>query len=210
MEDPFSGEETVIVFDWDDTLLCTTFLQQNGLRLDAESEVTQEQREKLGELAFSGIELLCAAKAFGTVVVVTNGENGWIELSCQKFMPALAPLLESVKLVSARSTYEGPDNPSPLCWKMRAFESELARIFGVRVLASPDKRKNMLSLGDGVHEREALMRCAASVPNCCAKTLKFVERPSIAQLMQQHSLVRRSLESIVHHDGSLDLVLSCD
>jgi hypothetical protein len=31
------------------------------------------------------------------VVLVTNAERGWIELSCQKFMPTLFPSLENVK-----------------------------------------------------------------------------------------------------------------
>lgn len=37
------------------------------------------------------------AKQLGTVVLITNAERGWIELSCQKFLPTLFPALESVK-----------------------------------------------------------------------------------------------------------------
>ena len=57
----------------------------------------------------------------GTVVLVTNAEIGWIKLSCQKFLPTLAPLLENVKLVSARTTFEGTQCRSPLDWELRAF-----------------------------------------------------------------------------------------
>ena len=42
-------------------------------------------------------------KALCEVVLITNAERGWIELSCQKFLPTLFPVLESVKASSAHS-----------------------------------------------------------------------------------------------------------
>ena len=89
------------------------------------------------------------------MVLVTNAERGWIELSCQKFMPTLFPSLENVKVVSARTSYESAETSSPLDWKLRAFEAEIRRCYGSATLVDPDSRKNVLSLGDSVHEREA-------------------------------------------------------
>jgi len=145
----------------------------------------------------------------GTVVLVTNAERGWIELSCQKFMPSLYPALESVKLLSARTTYESPTLASPLDWKLCAFESEIRRVFGADVVLEPERRKNILSLGDSMNEREALLRACASLPNCRSKSLKFVERPDISQICKQHSLITGCFDRIVHHDGNLDLCIRC-
>jgi len=143
------------------------------------------------------------------VVLVTNAERGWIELSCQKFLPTLCPMLENLKLVSARTTYEGLDCPSPLDWKLRAFDSEITQYFGAAVVSDETKRKNVLSLGDSVHEREALMRATSSAPNCHAKSLKFVERPDISQICKQHELIANCFDQIVHHEGNLDLCIQC-
>jgi len=205
----FAREETMLIFDWDDTVLPSTWVHEQGLRLDEGSEVSEWQREQLVEVAKNAEELFRTAKQHGSVVLVTNAERGWIELSCRKFMPTLCPHLEDVKLLSARTTYESPDLPSPLDWKLRAFEAEILRTFGPETLPCPKTRKNVLSLGDSVHEREALIRATSQLPNCRSKSLKFVERPQITDICTQHSLVTSCFENIVHHDGNLDLCLRC-
>lgn len=208
-ENVFLMEETVFIFDWDDTLLPSTWVQSQGLRLDESSEVSPWQREQLAEVAKVAAETLRIAKQLGTVVLITNAERGWIELSCQKFMPTLYPALESLKAISARTTYETPATPSPLDWKVAAFYNELNRLYGHDNLSDVDRRKNVVSLGDGVHEREALLRATGPLPNCRSKSLKFVERPDIAQICKQHSLVTSCFDRIAHHDGNLDLCIRC-
>jgi len=210
VEAKFTMEETVFIFDWDDTVLPSTWVQRQGLRLDEGSSVNACQREQLAEVANLAAETIRLAKQHGRVVFVTNAERGWIELSCQKFLPTLAPSLENVKLLSARTTYECARNASPLEWKLRAFEDEIARNYGgVEALVDPSRRKNVLSLGDSVHERDALLRATTSLPNCCSKSLKFAERPDLSQICKQHSLVISCFERIVHHDGNLDLCIRC-
>jgi len=206
---PFTRDETLFIFDWDDTILPSSFLQQHGLRLDESSQPTAEQREVLAEVAAAAARTLSAARWHGTVVLVTNAERGWIELSCLKFLPTLYPLIEGVKIVSARTTYESPQCLAPLQWKLRAFAVEITDHFGSDVLADPSARKNALSLGDSLHEREALLMATNSLPNCCTKALKFVERPDISQLCKQHELVADCFERILHHDDNLDLCIRC-
>lgn len=206
---PFRHEETILIFDWDDTCLPSAWVQSQGLRLDEDSKVNEAQRQQLVQVANAVMETIRIAKQHGTVVLVTNAERGWIELSCQKFMPTLYPALESVKLVSARTTYESCTLTSPLDWKLHAFESELMRVFGSETITEPERRKNVLSLGDSMHEREALLRATATMPNCRSKSLKFVERPDIGQICKQHSLITGCFDRIVHHDGNLDLCIRC-
>eukprot|EP00933_Yihiella_yeosuensis_P052571 TRINITY_DN5067_c0_g7_i1.p1 TRINITY_DN5067_c0_g7~~TRINITY_DN5067_c0_g7_i1.p1 ORF type:complete len:345 (+),score=77.15 TRINITY_DN5067_c0_g7_i1:75-1109(+) len=208
-ETRFLKEETILIFDWDDTILPSSWVQGQGLRLDDSCEVKPHHREHLNEVAKVSAKTLQIAKQLGTVVLITNAERGWIELSCMKFLPTLFPLLENVKVLSARTTYECAETSSPLDWKVHAFRNEIARIFGEDGLHAADRRKNCLSLGDSVHEREALMRATAPLPNCRSKSLKFVERPDIQQICKQHTLVTSCFEKIAHHDGNLDLCIRC-
>jgi len=203
-------QETLFVFDWDDTILPSSWITRQGLRLDAGSVVRPWQRERLDEVAQVAAETLRQAKQRGTVVLLTNAERGWIELSCTKFVPALLPVIENVKIVSARTTYECPSCPSPLDWKVRAFEAEIARACGAQTLVDPSKRKNIHSLGDSMHEREALHRATMHLPNCLSKSMKFVERPDLEQLIEQHMLVTRRFDEITQHTDHLDLCLSVD
>jgi len=205
----FAHEETTFVLDWDDSILPSTWIQSQGLRLDGGSEVSSWQREQLTEVAKLAAETVRIAKQYGTVVLITNAERGWVELSCQKFLPTLSPLIEDVMTVSARTSYESPQCATPLEWKLRAFETELLRIYGAETLHDPMTRKNLLSLGDGMHEREALLRLTKDLPSCRSKSLKFVERPDITQICKQHSLFISCYERIIHHDGNLDLCIRC-
>jgi len=205
----FEKEETFFIFDWDDTVLPSSWVQRQGLRLDEGSRVTPEQRELLATVAEVAAKTLRAARQHGTVILVTNAERGWIELSCRKFMPTLAPMLESIRMVSARTTYECAECRSPLDWKLRAFEAEIEKFFGADVAMDASKRKNVLSLGDSVHEREALLRAAAVLPNCHPKSLKFVERPDLSQICKQHELINSCFEQVVHHSGHLDMCIRC-
>lgn len=206
-----SHEDTLLIFDWDDTILCSSWLSSQRLRLDKNSEPTCDQRRQLDELAGVAAQTLRRAKELGTVIIVTNAERGWIELTCSKYMPALLPILEGISLISARSTYESPEVRNPLDWKLAAFEREIQSFYreGAGTAASPQRLKNILSLGDSIHERQALMRCAEGLPNCFSKSLKFLVKPDVGQVSQQHSLVLQSFDRIVHHRGSLDLRLQC-
>lgn len=200
----FTNEETIVIFDWDDTVLPSSWVQDQGLRLDADSMPSPEQQQQLAELARHAARTMRKAKKLGTVVLVTNAERGWIELSCLKFLPALYPALESVKILSARTEYETPALSSPFDWKLKAFISEIERV----LQTDPNRRKNILSVGDSSHEREALIRATHFLPNCRTKSLKFVERPTIDQLCKEHLMICGScFRRIVHHDGNLDLCI---
>merc|ERR1719460_3349153 len=126
---PFATKDTILIFDWDDTVLPSTWIQEHGLRLDEESQATEEQQVQLNAMADKAMQTLSIAKRHGKVILVTNAERGWIEMSCRKFMPTLLPALESVKILSARSTYEHQGVTSPFEWKYLAFESEIRHFY---------------------------------------------------------------------------------
>lgn len=203
----FTFEETFLIFDWDDTICPSSWVQSQGLRLDESSEVSPDQRTLLAEVAKTSAQILQTAKRYGKVILITNAERGWIELSCMKFMPTLFPVLEGIKIVSARTAYDTPRS-TPLDWKLLAFDAEIRRTYG-EGLHQPERRKNVLSLGDSFHEREALLRATASINNCRSKSLKFVERPDLNQICKQHNLVTGCFERIIYHDANLDLCIRC-
>jgi len=201
-DSPFTAEQTLMIFDWDDTILPSTWIQKQGLRLDEASVVTDEQREQLNIVAQAGIRTLRAAKRLGTVVLVTNAERGWIELSSRKFMPSICPLLESFKIVSARACHEKPGVTLPSMWKSLAFRNEIDRFYET---VNPDLSKNIISFGDAMHERQAVFNVTREMSNCHTKSFKFMIQPQLEQLRKEHELIYWCLKHIVSHDGTLDL-----
>lgn len=107
------ARNTVVLFDYDDTLLASSFLSGKGYRLDSDA-TSADVESALKELEQSVHGLLTLALRFGHVHIVTNAENGWVQLSAQKFMPGLVPLLNKVKVISARSTFESLHPEAPV------------------------------------------------------------------------------------------------
>jgi len=206
MEETFPSESTLLLFDWDDTVLPTTWIEAQGLRLDDSSVLTEAQRAQLELMAEHAHQTLEVAKTQGKVVLVTNAESGWVELSCKKFMPSLYPSLHDVKILSARSTFEQRGVARPAEWKYCAFQCEIERFFR---MFTAERRKNVISVGDSVHEREALIRVTERMSNSYVKAVKFTERPGVEQLLKEHQLMSRCMGDIVNHEGSLDLCITC-
>jgi hypothetical protein len=196
-------QETVIIFDWDDTLLASSFLSGRGYRLDSEIDKSAEIDSQLKELEQSVVSVLNMAISYGEVHVITNAETGWVQLSAQKFIPGVVPLLSKVKVLSARSTYENFFPESPLKWKFYAFQENLSRLF-----AETKTAKNIISFGDSHVEREAVRAVTRGFPNTRTKSVKFAERPSMEQLRRQIELVTNCFHYIHNHEGDLDLQLT--
>eukprot|EP00930_Biecheleria_cincta_P100239 TRINITY_DN91872_c0_g1_i1.p1 TRINITY_DN91872_c0_g1~~TRINITY_DN91872_c0_g1_i1.p1 ORF type:complete len:261 (-),score=54.68 TRINITY_DN91872_c0_g1_i1:55-804(-) len=206
----FSAEETLLIFDWDDTVMPSSWVLDEGLRVDDATALSASQEEALAELARLAMRTLKLASRLGTVLLVTNAERGWVELSCQKFMPSLLPCLATVKTLSARSEYESAEAPSPFEWKYRAFTNEIGRAFEIDPRLGDSRqprRKNVLSFGDSGHEREAVINATANMPDTRTKSLKFIDRPGVEELRKQHALIVKCMKQIVHHDGNLDLCI---
>lgn len=83
--------ETAIIFDWDDTLLCTSFISPSGIYHDIELSGTVYQHIKLLEVTAK--KMLEISVEHGKTYIITNAAEGWVEFSCKKFMPACLPIL---------------------------------------------------------------------------------------------------------------------
>jgi hypothetical protein len=200
---PLNSSHTIIVFDWDDTLLASSFLSSRNLRLDTAAHRLTEVDAGLRELEQSVISVLTLAMSYGEVHIVTNAETGWVQLSAAKFIPAVVPLLSQVAVLSARSTYECRYPDSPLKWKFYAFQEKLSTVFNdVKAM------KNIISFGDSHVEREAVRAVTRGFPNTRTKSVKFAERPTMEQLRRQIELVTNCFQYIANHEGDLDLQLT--
>merc|ERR1711879_680404 len=94
--------------------------------------------------------------------------------------------LEGLKILSARSKFEPSWPSAPLQWKRLAFQMEISAFFERLSRHSVvGVRENVISIGDSMHEREALIRATDS-RHCWKKSIKFLEQPSPEQLVKQH------------------------
>jgi hypothetical protein len=198
--------ETLTIFDYDDTFLPSTYLASLGLRVDDTGPLPRDLADELTTLEAQVIKILKTSLRHGVVKIVTNAEEGWIELSGGRFMPKLTSFLRDtpdIKLVSARTQFEVdyPDNPSS--WKIAAFAAEVDDCY-------PGKRNlNVLVLGDSLSERDAAHALSSRIPSSCVKSIKLVERPTVSQLLRQITLLQGTFGDLVNHYTSFDVNLAC-
>ena len=78
------SHNALIIFDWDDTLMCTSYLTPNGY-LDETVALSQRTRVKITALERCVQNLLSISLDKGDVYIVTNAEEGWVEYSAKRF-----------------------------------------------------------------------------------------------------------------------------
>lgn len=188
-----------IFIDWDDTILCSSFLSASGYRVDDDRPRSEELDAQLKALELSAISVITIAKETGRVFIVTNADQGWVEMSAKKWLPGILPILSTIQIFSARYNFERLHPGSPVAWKICAFRSLLNHC-GVPT--------HVLSFGDSNVEREAIHLSTREIAHCRTKSIKFADRPSIEKLRCQLELVRACFQSLVLHPGVLDLVLT--
>jgi len=185
--------QTVTIFDWDDTLLCTSFLT-------VREDLPAGTDAHLKAIAKSGQALLELAMRNGQTFIITNAMEGWVEHSCATWVPDLLPMLQKVRVISARSRYE-PYFPGEVGqWKIQAF-LEVQREMSNQIVT------NLLSLGDANFEMDAVHVMGKEFALALVKTIKFRERPLPQELSKQLDLVGQKFETIVNSGRSLKIGL---
>eukprot|EP00397_Hematodinium_sp_SG-2012_P007655 GEMP01007704.1.p1 GENE.GEMP01007704.1~~GEMP01007704.1.p1 ORF type:complete len:353 (+),score=63.58 GEMP01007704.1:111-1169(+) len=203
------ADQTIILLDWDDTLCPSTYMMKTH-KLGVFEPIPPTLREELKQLEDMVITIITEALTYGCVVIVTNAEEGWIELSAKAWLPQVLLPLRQCKVVSARSKWEPQGIVSPAGWKTKTFYEEID-IFYSRY--KHQSWKNVISVGDAPHEREALFRVTNDVDaaesvrrrKCRTKAIKFMIRPTVTQLVHELEMLRKCLKQVVMHDDNLDL-----
>jgi len=211
--DYFRPEQTIILFDWDDTLCPSTWIRDNQPALNFFKPAPCEDRylRPLKEMQRQAERILTLALKMGKVIIVTNAMEPWVETSCRNFMPDLLPLVEKIPVIYARSTCDGSfgaceENASPQRWKEVAFGMEISSFYSQYERQS---WKNVVSIGDSIFERDAVRQVVLHRPSaqkpCRTKTAKLLDEPDIFELIAQVRVIHDALGMMVQHDGPLDV-----
>jgi len=100
--------ETLIFFDWDDTLCPSCWIQDNADNgLDFFSRPEEDRfLAPLRVLDNLVAQLLKTALQLGKVVIVTAAESPWVPMSCKNFLPGVEPLLDEITVLYAEEVYQ--------------------------------------------------------------------------------------------------------
>lgn len=180
----------IFIFDWDDTLLCTSHLYSRGGPWD--SCLPREAVRHLKDVQRAVKRLLERAAGFGPTFVITNAREGWVQFSAAYWMPEVLDVLQkqNVRIISARANHE-PQHPGDIGqWKVEAF-LEVQRELNSQIVTA------LYSFGDSTFEMDAVHVMGREFSHSLVKTCKFIEDPSPKDLLMQLELVDEWFERIV-------------
>jgi hypothetical protein len=178
----------LIIFDWDDTLLPTSFLSSKNL-IDTENKLNEKTQLKISKLEELVKNLLELSLSKGDVYIITNAGEGWVEDSTKKFYPNIRDILDKIEIISARKDYEKKYPNETKLWKIRAFLNLKKRLNDYLIT-------NIVCLGDSVFEMDAGKILASNFIHAVIKTIKFMESPKPEELNKQLNLVLKQFNSI--------------
>ena len=184
---------TVLIFDWDDTLLPINWLHTKGVRQGQSINISEDiavELEILDEMCF---RVLKQAQNLGKVVIVTNSTNGWVETSSTIFLPKVHEFLAKIEVISAPENF--PHLSIKDC-KVEVFKQLIK-----------DNILNVLSFGDSFNDRDSLFLAIEDNPSIYSKSFKFLRTPNINELKNQIQILINKLEELCKISTNLDMVL---
>jgi|ERR1712232_1529748 len=198
------AHQTVTIFDWDDTLLCTTYLDPHRGHYYKGSKKSQEALDQnLRCIATMAKALLEQSAELGKTFIVTNAVEGWVEDCIQQYTPELRPLLNKIEVISARSRYQHLYPHDVTMWKKEAF-LEIKERFKM----DPYTLTNIIALGDAEYEMEAAKDLSRQFEQVFTKTVKFQPQPTSDDLLKELTLVCQSFPKILNNAKNLKIILT--
>eukprot|EP00831_Metopus_contortus_P066587 TRINITY_DN5939_c0_g1_i1.p1 TRINITY_DN5939_c0_g1~~TRINITY_DN5939_c0_g1_i1.p1 ORF type:complete len:357 (-),score=65.06 TRINITY_DN5939_c0_g1_i1:23-1093(-) len=193
------NHQTVVIFDWDDTLLCTSYLNPTGIMED-KPIITELTRAYLNELEPAVHKILSMAIQSGQTFIITNAAPGWVEHSCGIYFPTVLELLKKVQVTSARGEWEGKFPGNYEQWKVHAFLNVEKKLLSEAIT-------NIVALGDSHVEMVAAHHLASRFKCAFIKTVKFRENPTPQELVKQLNLVIQKFPQISGNPKNLTIRL---
>lgn len=216
---PCVPDEPVVIFDWDDTLIPTSFFDFQGTMATPAGQSVAMAAATARHVQHVE-SVLRTARSVGRVAIVTMANERWFKKSARRFLPGLEiealmqeldiPVYYAREYGSHDSLRQASSFDTAVAHKqaamMRCFED-----FGV-VEASVSKPVNVVSIGDSLIEHRALQECIGAVsksgdlnfaPLC--KTVKLMDSPTVTQLSSELRQLEQSLYGIVMDESSFHI-----
>lgn len=117
---------------------------------------------------------------FGSIVIISNSDRNWINITCKIFMPSLFNFIQkNVLYLSAKNMYDATYPGEPILWKAQTMKHVLKKFY------KKQKNKYVISVGDSIIEYTAIKSVSKMLNINSVITVKFIETPSLNQMRSQ-------------------------
>lgn len=180
--------QTIVIFDWDDTLFPTSFLSVVGFdKVQSEAKI----QSSLSKIDKCVCRLLQKALRVGRTCIVTNAMKNWVETSSEMYLPLTYGLIRKneISVISARAQYEKSYPNDPKRWKHEAF-------LDIKESLENSVFTNIICAGDSTIELEAAKHLSKVLDQAILKTIKLKQSPTLEELSKQHETILEKFDQI--------------
>lgn len=188
-----AAQASVLLFDWDDTLLPTSVIR--ALRNPQSARWTQPFSATDMQVHAELVEkVLRAARAVGRVSIVTLSKNNWVLRSAEKYLPTLdmPGLIKELGITIYYAQEEEENCPGALATEDWAALKQLSMTrcldaWRATGALAAEHKPSVISIGDSDAEQDALKAIlgAQEMDRPFCKTVKLMDEPSLDELSRQ-------------------------
>ena len=177
-------DNTLFIFNWDDTLLCTSYLQKN-------KNLTEKEKEQMKICENELYELINNTLIKGKIFLITNLDMINIETSIIKYYPSLHSRLNDVDIISTNTNLDNNYN-----WKISAFVEYQKNV-------NNDNIKNIICFTDS-YVQDNIVKILKKIDTyAIIKVIQFKESPDPYELGKQFVLVNHKFNNIYNDQRDL-------
>ena len=198
-------EKRIAIFDWDDTLFCTKYLETFQLNFTdifsfkySLEETNPYLLNQLKDLENSIIQLFyeiveCKFEIF----IVSNADLKWIENCLVHFFFDLNTFIqdENIKIYSAKNLFNGVS--SCLC-KIKCFKKVIVDNF-----KDTNLNLKIFSVGDSKHEKKATLNLSKlkNYEKVNVKFIQTIKSPSLRSIILQLNFIQENFIKLIENEN---------
>ena len=200
--------KTLLIFDFDDTLFCTKYLDTFALPYQDifTCKVSLEQMNsclahEIKELESAILDLFINLGQNCDIVIISNADLKWINNCMTHFLPELNDYLteNGIKIHSAKNSFS-KFVKAPTDWKLQCFKKVIEELYEDDLFYD----LNVISIGDGKEEKKAVFNLAKDLKfrKLRAKFIRMISFPSAASIILQLKYLNDNINEMISDDNS--------
>ena len=201
--------KTLLIFDFDDTLFCTKYLDTFALPYQDifTCKVSLEQMNsclarEIKELESAILDLFINLGQNCDIVIISNADLKWINNCLTHFLPDLNDYLteNEIKIHSAKNSFS-KFVKAPTDWKLQCFKKVIDELYEDDLFYD----LNVISIGDGKEEKKAVFNLAKDLKlrKLRTKFIRMISFPSAASIVLQLKYLNNNINEMIFDENSI-------
>ena len=175
-------KETIFLFDWDDTLMCTSFIHSKV------EPLSEEEIKIISNLGLQVTFFLEECSKFGKIIILTNSSKDWMKNTSEQYLKIKKESFKNIKIISTRDLYLKSNIPKEK-WKEMALNELLSKF--------RDKVENLICASDSEEDINIFKNISKLRKEINISTIKFKSKPSPLIMIKEIDYLSKTILDII-------------